>query len=378
MLDNSYACALTWAGLKEGWIGLSYEARAEGYTIARAKHFLEPRRASRFVPHALQLATLYESVGLHALPGASLFDFSRLQREGLVVDALGLGVLASDLSWDEGYITARVQPLLPELGRRCRSRAKDLDPNDYRILDEAGYQAITLATAGLLDAYGIRSGDELNALCNSFTPHGGEVPEDLRMGFVNMVRGLARRTGLSDRVIINLMARLLLQICSILQIESISSIMGVPYVSDLKSSVGRGSASSPSPSPTDLTDVYEICCITMREVVDYAPHVDTLDDVLRLRNDPRIEAFRVAILRWAGLLRTGTTGALQDVRNEVAARNRELMRLRKWKRVDRFMFWTSVPALLIPVLSTLYTVFSFGLRWHTERAEKQNWLCLGR
>ena len=126
---------------------------------------------------------------------------------------------------------------------------------------------------------------------------------------------------------------------------------------------------------TDLRlDAYRLCVVEMRDCLGIAPVVESFDDLMRLRDDKRVVAFRKVLQRWEVALATSQTEVLSEIRAELVARNGELAQLEKWRKVERCLFLMSLPVALIPIISTIHTVASFCVGYWIERRERDNWL----
>jgi hypothetical protein len=58
--------------------------------------------------------------------------------------------------------------------------------------------------------------------------------------------------------------------------------------------------------------------------------------------------------------------------------NREFRHLNKWRTVDKWLFWAQLPTALIPLVSTIVTVVSFGVQLKLKTSEKNCWVGIGR
>jgi hypothetical protein len=116
----------------------------------------------------------------------------------------------------------------------------------------------------------------------------------------------------------------------------------------------------------------------MNEQLGYAPVVNTIEDVLRLRNDKRIVRFRKLLEEWCAVLPSGDAALIKKIKADIEKANREFRRLPKWKMADKWLFWAQLPTALIPVVSTIVTVVTFGVQLKVQQAERNSWIGIGR
>jgi len=105
-----------------------------------------------------------------------------------------------------------------------------------------------------------------------------------------------------------------------------------------------------------LTSEFENAEATLRAYklylneVTLVPRLRTIQDVLRLRDDPRVEAFRTAIFSWADALSEGDIGEETRIRREIRKASKNLAKLGAYRKVAG---WVSVVSIPISIASAL-------------------------
>jgi hypothetical protein len=119
--------------------------------------------------------------------------------------------------------------------------------------------------------------------------------------------------------------------------------------------------------------------MAMHEEIGFAPKVDSLEDVLRLKGNKEIGRFREQLMNWCEALSEGRDGALKRIKKDIRTANLELKNLKKWRKVDTWLFWAQIPTAFIPILSHIVTVSSFITHLWIERKENRHgWIAISR
>jgi len=115
------------------------------------------------------------------------------------------------------------------------------------------------------------------------------------------------------------------------------------------------------------------------------PQIHTIEDVLRLRNDPNIHYFREKIFSWGDKLRNGEFGSEDTIRREIREANEAIKGLDQWKTISAWTTYISIGldvlGLLLNLPLTLISTTPLGLTLDIaiKRKEKSyRWLLLGR
>lgn len=120
------------------------------------------------------------------------------------------------------------------------------------------------------------------------------------------------------------------------------------------------------------------------EEVDVFPMIRGASDVLRLRQDRRLQAFRKELLKWSETLHDGSANTEYRLRNQVREANMELRGLGKWRRFGAWVAYASLPVGAASALSgvpmgLVLTPVGLGIRIYVAATERRHrWLLLGR
>jgi hypothetical protein len=128
-----------------------------------------------------------------------------------------------------------------------------------------------------------------------------------------------------------------------------------------------------------LYSAYKLCLVPLQEEVKYAPVVESVTDLLRLREKKEVIRFREVLNVWKEALLSGETNLANRIRADILKANKEITRLEKWRQVDRWLYYLALPTAFVPYLSNAITIASVGTRRHIERVEKiHGWIGIGR
>ena len=382
VLDKDYSNGLLWAGLESSWITPSKIGKLilKKYGRGPFNRMLNVKRAAQFKQRSLELATIYDEVSLIGPRDPRLFNWRKLKAEG-VVHAVGtFDDVPKDVIIPTDYLASRLW-----ISRNSITRAINSTLHLANIkFTMKVFEVWRLCEVFLLlkEHLGADSGHDLwrilTVVAPKNTPLGYKFirDKDYSSIFLRSIGRLVQELGIRPFIIGLSLAEIVRTSCSLTMLDSLSSFLQIPYVTSL---IDKPVYEYQNIfEPEDISEVYEICCFQMERELKYSPRVETVDDMLKLREDKRIIAFRKAIIQWASMLNEGNKNIQREIKKELIARNADLQKLNKWRKVDKWLFFTSVPVGLLPVISTLHSLISFGLRIHIENKEKENWLALGR
>jgi hypothetical protein len=382
ILDSDLSTALLVEAMKEQWVVPSDEQlklrAADRKTIVRG--VLQTNRVGRYGKKALELAALHHTVALSGVPGLELFDFSRLSKDQIVSGATGSGRVPSDVAWDNDFIESRLLPLTNYIKQRGNWHLRSVQLDGNFSHDEVAIIIKMILSA--LDHNGVYDGHRLHilyhALSNALSRK--ELKHEQQLLYESFCRFLV---GAADRLRKPLPSVTLFCwetlgiILNIVMLDSVSVNFQIPYASLTHSlqtqHIPQGELTSDS-----VHHAYKLCCISMNELIRYAPTIDNIHDLMRIREDKRVAAFRLALQNWASHLPAGEVAVISEIKDEIKKRNAELRRLENWKAVDRWFYYTTLPVGFIPIISEIHSVAGVGLRFYIERKERSNWLALGR
>jgi hypothetical protein len=122
------------------------------------------------------------------------------------------------------------------------------------------------------------------------------------------------------------------------------------------------------------------------EEVRFVPKLRTIEDVLRLRDDKRIDAFRAAMLDWTQCLAVTSPAEEMRLRKLVGVANKELEKLAGIERMTRFWTFAAVPldillslyppvALPVPITSLVGMAI---LKATDQKMRQLDWVMFGR
>lgn len=382
ILDTHFSSGLLWAAYRDNWVEKTEVYKQEVANIGESgiKKVIQPRTSSRYTRKALELALIYDSVSLSGLPGDVLFSWDKLNSEGLVGGSLGRGQVPIDVQFSPEYLSSKLEPLSQYLRTQYIRAVKGFTNDSDMTLAQS--RLITSAGLHILNLNDVCNGKELLHFYHHFDQLFNSAKREEEG--LNLYCGVAETTVmLSHKLSLDLLTTILSLlelyslILNIVTLDSLSSFSGIPVASSIYREYGKEMRQTQP--QTDLShEAFQLCCLSMKGIVNYAPVVESIDDVLRLRDDKRIQSFRVALSQWSIALKEGEEKGLKEIAEEISRRSDDLKRLEKWKKVDRWVYHATLPLFLIPVISNIHTVFSYGVRMKIEHTQNSNWLLLGR
>jgi len=127
---------------------------------------------------------------------------------------------------------------------------------------------------------------------------------------------------------------------------------------------------------------YQVYKIVLKDVVGF-PRIESIDDVLRLRDDSSLPKFRELVFEWAKILRSGDGRYAELLRKDIKKANEDLKKIKDWARTSALTIFLALPLLLIdsifgtPLGNILTGVSAvYELRSRKLRRENQ-WIMLG-
>ena len=117
----------------------------------------------------------------------------------------------------------------------------------------------------------------------------------------------------------------------------------------------------------------------IRQSYTATEQVDSIDDLLRLREKREITTFREVLDNWKEAILNREKNVEKRIRSDIAKANAQLKKLEKWRSVDRWLYYVTLPTAFVPYVSGAVSIASFALRTHIEKAERlHSWVCIGR
>ncbi|MBT5304619.1 MAG: hypothetical protein HOL31_06000 [Candidatus Scalindua sp.] len=148
-----------------------------------------------------------------------------------------------------------------------------------------------------------------------------------------------------------------------------SSALNLPFVSNRLWFHKRKSRLGDSQSGKNMSTAFRLCQLSMSEEIGYAPVVESLQDVLRLREDERLKRFRDVLLEWSIEVRSGREVAEKRIRGDIKKANQELKKLAKWRKTSRWLCYFSLPLAVLPYISTITNLSSVACQMFIDRKE---------
>ena len=118
--------------------------------------------------------------------------------------------------------------------------------------------------------------------------------------------------------------------------------------------------------------------------VEMFPLVRSISDVLRLREDKRIDTFRTTLHEWAHCFAGGDHRGESRMRRAIHTANRDLAKVGTLKKVGRWLTYLSLPTGIASIMSGFpiglaLTPLGAGLRVAADvRERRHRWILLGR
>lgn len=204
-----------------------------------------------------------------------------------------------------------------------------------------------------------------------------EYWEELRTEFARE-REVARRRTPAERQLANEIVKSDRRICNLM---NASAATGLPVLS----SIARTPKVKANWDSLALDrSVHFAVAIYLREQLNM-PHVKTLEDVLRLREDQHVRLWRAKILQWTDALRSGAFSSEDEIRREIREANDAIRALDKWKTVN---MWTTYAAVGLDILGLLLqmpltlvvtTPLGLGIDTFVRLQEwRHSWVLFGR
>ncbi|AIM32238.1 hypothetical protein DF16_orf03823 [Bacillus thuringiensis serovar kurstaki str. YBT-1520] len=140
------------------------------------------------------------------------------------------------------------------------------------------------------------------------------------------------------------------ELSSIISLMKMSEEFKVPFISK------RVSCTSNETEGDNMHEVYKLCLVQMKDEIQYIPRIESIDDLLRLREKKEIKRFREVLIEWKNLMNNGDIKLAEKIRSDILKANKEISKLDKWEKVDNWFYYLAVPTMFIPIISNVVTV----------------------
>lgn len=125
--------------------------------------------------------------------------------------------------------------------------------------------------------------------------------------------------------------------------------------------------------------VYQV----MLEEVQYLPRVESLEDVMRLRNNKFIHQFKQVVEHWSMVIREGDWKRELRVRQEIRKANLELKKIEEHEKINGFVTYLALPFIVFDLFigfptGSILTAISGAYQFKIDKIKrKQEWLMIG-
>jgi len=353
------------------------QAVEEGFVTAPVPYFLGQEGLRRKRREVLEMLLLYEKVCLNNVRyWSDDLDLTSLEREDLVEL---LDVADSDSRPDSdtlAYLTPFFRSALPSVLSRA---------GVYKMLTGAyaqlGVRSTSAARRGLVDLL-------CTVLVETLTT--GSFADGARKGLAHPDhRAVGAFTGMLRGEEGEQLFGLLLTIMeSLYALTEEAANRQVPLLTDLARSPSPLASGAVGPSATsyeEYRDCFRIYRLTLQQELGLMPKLDSITDVLRLREHKGIGRLRQALSQLTTEIRSGDGHAANRMRAEVRRASDGLRRLGKVRRVQRWTTYFSLSVavaeaiIAAPVIGPLIAAISGGLElWSHTREKKHDWVMVLR
>lgn len=374
LLDSTYTKAFLIAAMDSGYASLN---SIDGYQDL----FLDKRSSKRYRQASLEMALLFDRVDLFGVPVG--IQANKLKDEGLLRLSFTVGQTMEGDEFAEipADFIRYVKPFLIRYIHRKQNtllRRLEFENVPYRVTSRA-YDALAKAAEANINFVDFRERTLSRLLGEPRLLVSSELEyQDVAIEiFGAILKELLTHN--KDNTSIQIATIPILESLTELLDFWTSLIMSLSFSEPLLSRFMVQSAIPSIDSVNDVASTYQLCRIVMQEKLQYAPVVETMDDVLRLREHKSISRFRNLLQKWCEVLQFGDKQALEEITKDIEKANKELQKLERWRKVDSWLFWIQVPAMFVPILSNIVTLASFstGL-WIHRIEENHSWLTIGR
>ena len=127
---------------------------------------------------------------------------------------------------------------------------------------------------------------------------------------------------------------------------------------------------------------YNVYKIILDEI-QFMPKLNSIEDVLRLRNDKRIIDFREAIKHWSEILTEGEVDIEAKLRLDINKSNNEFKSFQQYEKISGWATYVSLPFIVVDLFSgvpigSILTAVSGAYQFKASKVKKKySWLLLG-
>lgn len=361
IFDRDFSNALIKIASKDGYVKFNVNNDSDMNLVKSLK---SSRSYSLLQQKCLELALLYDEVYLNDPCEIAVLD--KLKKAGIVKQYRYLDKDQEDDSTNEISLAQDIKPLvinyITKHFKKGRPYLKDIRGLANKYVD------------GLYDFEVLwRAGFHEEAIRNTHIPLKNILK--IEGDSVEFIYSLLDESQESDNMhgFVVDMIDIDFEIDSIISMMKMSKEFKVPFISkrivDFENKIEIDKS----------YEAYKTCMIEMSREVQYAPRIDSIDDLLRLRESSEIRRFREVLNEWTNLISSQQFNLAEKIRKDILKANKEISKLNKWKKVDKFIYYLSIPTMFIPYLSNIATIGGAYTRYHIEGKEKKyGWIGIGR
>jgi len=156
-----------------------------------------------------------------------------------------------------------------------------------------------------------------------------------------------------------------------------SAVLNTPIASALP--ISYKIKNSDDPNLKELSEAYAIFRVGLVAEDLVAPTVETIDDVLRLREDPSILRFRNILGVWGQALHDGDKNIVKEVKEDIIKANKEMKKLPKIRKAREILNIVSIPMSFLPIIGQIITGTVLATEYYeSQKKKKYGWVTLGR
>lgn len=366
ILEGEYLDSFLGVALREDYISFQYDSHEDKGTVEQYKKKL---KASRFKSKSLELALLFDHVHLHA--PHELVKFNKLQKEGIIKTSKPHPFLneLTDKEVEDFIISSAIfkSNLVSSIEKEMTKRISHLTgimeaPSGTKKFIGDFYDFVTLMEAGIPEV-------AVNFLSIPLREY-----LNIRRNPLKGIRKIFYEAQLGKyHWIVNLFLEIENEILSLHSLLDMSRRLKIPFAS-------RKFITYREKKEIDAThSAFELCQLSFREEIKYAPVVDSIEDLLRLREKKEIKRFREVFNEWREMILKGDIDTAEKIRLDISKANKEINKLEKWRKVDKWLSYFAIPVVFVPIISNLVAILTLVPRFHIKRNEGRfGWIAIAR
>lgn len=330
ILDQHFSNALIKSAYKNGYVKLKENNQSEKALI---NGFKSDKRYGVLEKKCLELILVYEKVYLNDPYELAVLD--NLKNEGIIEQARYLEDGKNTVDCSDTQLGEDIKPLLMiHLVKHFQKRLPHLKAKrglTKKYVDGL-YDFVNLWRTGFHEEAVNYTHLPLNMLLQTNDP-------------VDCIYSLLESKDGYHSFVVD-MIDMDFELSSIISLMKMSETYCAPFVSK------RIPCTSKKTEVDNMHKVFKLCLIQMKDEIKYIPKIESIDDLLRLREKKEIKRFREVLFEWKSLMNNGDIELAEKIRSDIVKANKEISNLNKWKIVDNWFYYLAVP--------TVYT-YSFKL-----------------